>query len=309
VTTAHPRGRDARSVSQTEIPEAPSDAAMDRLTFLLQPLSRIARPKLYGLDNLPADGSLVVGNHTIYGLMDVPFMITEVWRRRRLAIRGLGEHAHYAVPLWRDLLASGGMVRGTRENVRALMRDRQTILVFPGGAREVNKRKGQEYQLLWRERMGFARLALEQDYPVVPLAAVGADDMLDVIVDRNTPVYGQLAHVYEKIMGFPPPPIVRGVGLTPVPRPERLYFSFGEAIAPARFGAAGDDVAARALRDEVRRAILVGIQFLRDERDVDPDRALARRVLPASNDAGQLTTAHPHVGQAGILTPTRGASR
>ena len=100
-------------------------------------------------------------------------MMAEIWKRRRLAIRGLGEHAHYAVPLWRDLLAKGGMVRGTRDNVRALMRDRQTILVFPGGSREVNKRRGQQYQLLWREPIGFARLAIEHAYPIVPFARWG----------------------------------------------------------------------------------------------------------------------------------------
>ena len=132
-------------------------------------------------------------------------MLAEIWKRRRLAIRGLGEHAHYTVPIWRDLLAKGGMVRGTRDNVRALMRDRQTILVFPGGSREVNKRRGQQYQLLWRERIGFARLAIEHRYPIVPFAAVGVDDMLDVIVDQNTPVYGQLARAYEKLLGFPTP--------------------------------------------------------------------------------------------------------
>jgi hypothetical protein len=31
------------------------------------------------------------------GLLDVPFMMAEVWKHRQLAIRGLGEHAHYAV--------------------------------------------------------------------------------------------------------------------------------------------------------------------------------------------------------------------
>ena len=263
-----------------EIPDLPSETTMDRLALLLGPLSRVVRPKLYGVDRLPADGSLLVGNHTIYGLLDVPFMTTEIWRRRRIVIRGLGEHAHYAVPVWRELLTTGGMVRGTRDNVRALMRARQTVLVFPGGSREVNKRKGQQYQLQWRERIGFARLALEQDYPVVPFAAVGADDMLDVIVDRNTPVYGALTRAYERLTGLPTPPVVRGVGPTPIPRPERLYFWFGEPIAPARFRVGdGATEAARALRDEVRRDILVGIQFLRDERDVDPQRALAARVL------------------------------
>jgi 1-acyl-sn-glycerol-3-phosphate acyltransferase len=171
------------------------------------------------------------------------------------------------------------MVRGTRENVRALMRTRQTILVFPGGGREVNKQRGQQYQLLWRERIGFARLAIEQGYPIIPFAAVGADDMLDVIVDQRTPVYGEFSRLYQKLLGFPTPPIVRGVGVTPIPRPERLYFWFGEPIDTRGRGTGWEDTAAaRELRDEVRGAVLDGIQFLRDERDQDPNRGLLSRL-------------------------------
>lgn len=104
--------------------------------------------------------------------------------------------------------------------------------------------------------------------------------MLDVIVDQNTPMYGQLARGYEKLTGFPTPPVVRGVGLTPIPRLDRLYFWLGEPIDSAGFGSRFDDTAAaRALRDEVKRAILSGIQFLRDERDQDPDRGLTSRLL------------------------------
>jgi 1-acyl-sn-glycerol-3-phosphate acyltransferase len=264
---------------RVEIPELPDDDAINRLVALLGPVSRFTQPKLYGAEHLPADGSLLVGNHTIYGFLDLPFMMAEIWKQRRIAIRGLGEHAHYAVPVWRDLLSVGGMVRGTRDNVRELMRQRQTVLVFPGGAREVNKRRGQQYQLLWRERIGFARLAIEHGYPVVPFAAVGADEMLDVVIDQNTPIYGKLAGLYEKFMGFPTPPVVRGVGATPIPRPERLYFWLGEPIDSSRFGTRYDDtVAAQALRDEVKRAILLGIQFLRDERDQDPSRSALSRL-------------------------------
>lgn len=262
-----------------EIPNLPAEKSLDRLVSLLEPLLHICRPKLYGLEKVPDGGALLVGNHTIYGILDLPFMMAEVWKRRGLAIRSLGEHAHYAVPIWRDLLAMGGMVHGTRENVRALMRARQTILVFPGGAREVNKRRGQQYQLLWRERIGFARLAIEYGYPVVPFAAVGVDDMFDVVIDQNTPLYGQLARRYEKVMGFPTPPIVRGVGPTPIPRLERLYFRFDEPIDATRFGGRFDDTeAARALRDEVKQAILLSIQVLRDERDQDPHHSLVSRL-------------------------------
>jgi 1-acyl-sn-glycerol-3-phosphate acyltransferase len=266
--------------SSAEIPDLPSAQTIDRLVSLLEPYRRITQPEFYGTENVPDDGSLLVGNHSIYAFLDLPFLMAEVWKRRRIVVRALGEHAHYAVPVWRDLLRACGMVRGTRDNVRALMRDRETMLVFPGGSREVFKRREQQYQLLWGERIGFARLAIEYSYPIVPFAAVGADDMLDVLIDVDTPVYGQLARMYKKVSGFPVPPIVRGVGVTPIPRPERLYFWFGKPIDTTRFADHDDDAAAhRAVRDEVKQSVLAGIQYLRDERERDPNRAFTKRLL------------------------------
>ena len=268
-----------------EIPELPADEQIDRLIAPLEPLARITQPKVYGIENLPDDGALLVGNHTIYGLLDLPFMMAEIWKRRRLWVRGLGEHAHYRIPLWRDLLKAGGMVRGTRDNVRALMRERQTVLVFPGGAREVNKRRGEKYRLIWKERIGFARLAIEHGYPIVPFAAVGAEEMVDVVLDNENPIYGQVAKLVEGVTGWPMLPAVRGVGLTPLPRPERLYFWFGEPIGTGPFRGRGDaDAGARGLRDEVRAKVEGGIEFLLEERERDPDRGLVKRLLGRVED-------------------------
>lgn len=72
--------------------------------------------------------------------------------------------------------------------------------------------------------------------------------MLDVIIDQNTPIYGQFAGLYEKLTGFPTPPIVRGVGITPMPRPERLYFWFG-APMKARARRDGRELKEDRLRD------------------------------------------------------------
>ena len=274
------------SALPVDIPELPDEQWIDRLVSVLEPLSRVTQPKVYGIESVPDGGSLLVGNHTIYGFMDLPFMMAELWKRRRLAVRGLGEHAHYSVPVWRDLLALCGMVRGTRDNVRALMRDGQTVLVFPGGAREVNKRRGEKYRLMWKERLGFARLAIEHGYPVVPFAAVGAEEMHDIVVDANNPVLATITRAVEKLARLPlEPSVVRGVGLTPLPRPERLYFWFGEPIDTTRFGGLHEDEgAARALRDEVREAVEGGIQFLLSERERDPHRGLVRRMIGQADD-------------------------
>ena len=40
------------------------------------------------------------------------------------------------------------------------MNQDETVLVFPGGGRDMLKFKGEEYRLLWQGRSGFARLAI-----------------------------------------------------------------------------------------------------------------------------------------------------
>jgi 1-acyl-sn-glycerol-3-phosphate acyltransferase len=260
----------------------PQEAWIDRLATAIEPLARIVQPQVHGIEHVPDRGALLAGNHTIFGLLDVPFMLAELWRRRGITVRALGDHAHFKVPLWRDLLEAGGTVRGTRENTRELMRAGEHVLVFPGGSREVNKRRGERYRLIWKERIGFAKLAVEHGYPVVPFAAVGGDDMLDPIVDGDDPVYGQFISLVERVTGFPLPPVVRGAGPTPLPRPERLYFWFGEPVGTEHLTGRDDEVAARAVRDEVRRRVQDGIAFLLDAREADPDRGLAARLASAA---------------------------
>jgi 1-acyl-sn-glycerol-3-phosphate acyltransferase/ketosteroid isomerase-like protein len=271
------------------IPDPLPEAQFDRLVGVLEPLERLTRPRVYGLERVPEGGALLVGNHTLYGFVDLPFMLAELWKRRRIRVRGLGEHAHYAIPVWRNLLELCGMVRGTRENVRALMREHEYILVFPGGAGEVFKHRGERYRLLWKERMGFARLAIEHGYPIVPFAAVGAEEMLDIVADNRVPVVAQVSNLMKRLVGISLPPLVRGIGPTALPRPERLYFWFGEPIDTTRFAGRYDDDAVRALRDETKRAVEDGIKFLRTERDADPNRGLAAR-LRAKPDLPRLPT-------------------
>ena len=289
---------------------------MDRVASVLAPLERITEPKVYGVERVPARGALFVGNHTLFGLVDVPFMATQLWKRRGIRLRGLGEHAHYRVPVWRNLLERSGMVRGTRENTRALMRDGQHILVFPGGTGEVFHGRGQEYRLLWKERVGFARLAIEFGYPVVPFAAVGVEEMFDVVADQRTPGLAQVYAIISRLVGLPLPPIAHGIGPTLIPRPERLYFWFGDPIDTVRFeGRAEDDDAARRLRDEVRRAVQSGIEFLLSEREADPRRGVIRRALRmptrpvADPEAHFVARAFDAMNEAGAETAAAWMSR
>ncbi|HVO27405.1 MAG TPA: lysophospholipid acyltransferase family protein [Candidatus Margulisiibacteriota bacterium] len=256
---------------------------MRALTALLQPWHAITSPLSYGLDNIPRRGPrLFVGNHTLFGMLDAPMLFLELYTKRKIVLRSLGDHVHFRVPLWRDVLTRYGVVDGTRENCAALMAARQSILVFPGGAREVFKRKGEKYKLLWGQRLGFARLAIQYSYPIIPFAAVGADDAWDIVVGGDQIVPPAVQAVLERL-GLRTDaflPIVKGIGPTPLPRPERLYFYFAPPVPTRPYrGLHQDDAACWEVREQVRRAIASGLKFLLKERKTDPGRDLFARLF------------------------------
>jgi len=259
----------------------PSAASQRRFQAALAPWRAWTAPRFYGLEHIPTDGPvLLVGNHTIFGFLDMPLMLEEIHRLRGRFVRGLAEHAHFTVPAWRDLLTHAGAVRGTRENTRALLAAGEAVLVYPGGGREVAKRKGEKYRLIWKQRTGFARLAIEAGCPIVPFGAVGAEESYDILVDADSPVFAPVRGVVERLGGRWELawPIARGIGPTPLPRPERFYFAFGEPVDTRPFAGRHDDEhALREVRDRVRDAVEDRIAFLLAEREKDPARDLLAR--------------------------------
>lgn len=129
-----------------------------------------------------------------------------------------------------------GVVEGTPENCQTLMQRGENILVYPGGAREVFKQQGEKYQLIWGSRLGFARMAIEFGYTIVPFSVIGIEDMWDVVLDEkqllDTPIGPYIKSLFptKEI-----PVLISGWGNTILPRPLRLYIWFGNPISTWRY--------------------------------------------------------------------------
>jgi 1-acyl-sn-glycerol-3-phosphate acyltransferase len=232
--------------------------------------------------------TLFVANHSVWNVFDAMLFADALYRERDIVLRPLSDRGHFRVPLWRDLLVQQGSVLGTRENCSALMRQGENVLVYPGGAREVFKRKGESYRLLWKERYGFVRLAIEHGYTITPYATVGAEESLDVVLDAGdymrSPLGRYLASsgIAERHLrgGEELPPVVRGLGLTPLPRPEKMYFVVGKPIDTRRYRGRHEDPATlRRVRDRVARQLDGLIAEGRDHRSRDARPGIVRRML------------------------------
>jgi 1-acyl-sn-glycerol-3-phosphate acyltransferase len=236
----------------------------------------------------PERPTLFVGNHSVFGVLDVLLFADGLYRQRGISLRMLADRNHFKLPLWRDFVEQTGAVLGTRANCAALMRRGEHILVFPGGAREVFKHKGEAYRLIWKERYGFVQLAIQHGYSITPYATVGAEEAFDVLLDSRdymqTPLgrYLKRRGIADRYLrgGEEFPPVVRGLGLTAIPRPEKLYFSIGKPIETARYeGSTNDPALLRRLRSRVGRALEKLIAELQEYRARDTRQGMLRRVL------------------------------
>jgi 1-acyl-sn-glycerol-3-phosphate acyltransferase len=211
--------------------------AVDTVRDGLGPLIDLYRPYVDGLEGLPQDGRfLLVGNHTQLGIEAflIPHFVRETigTRVRPLADRGMGQMRGPAG----DLFAACGAVVGAPETARELMRHNEPILVFPGGGREIPKFQGEEHTLRWQGRSGFARVAVEHNYPIVPVALVGGDDVYRSLTTRDGR-WGRLSQgLSRKIFGSDDMamPFLHGVGPTLIPRPQRMYVRFAAPIGTTK---------------------------------------------------------------------------
>lgn len=272
--------------------QPPSRSEMRRFMRLGR---RWFKPEFLGLWELDlTKPALFVGNHTLFGLTDAPLMIEHLYTQYGVMLRGLGDRGHFSVPGWGAFLQKHGMVLGTPENCSALMKAGQSVLVFPGGGREVMRRKGEAYQLIWKQRTGFARMAIEHGYDIIPFGSVGPDESFKILFDANdvmkTRAWKWLAS-HTKVDewtrgGDMLPPIARGMGLSLLPKPQRYYFGFGERIPTAHLtGQQADRDVVWSLREQVAHAVESQIARLRTYRQEDrlQNWSLARRWLAPLN--------------------------
>jgi 1-acyl-sn-glycerol-3-phosphate acyltransferase len=186
------------------------------------------RPTVSGLDRVPRDRPVVyVGKHPRGWLYLETILMGWVafgdGRRppfRTLEARGtLPQRA----PGLRWLRRNVGAIDATAAAAREALARGESVLVFPGGAREA---RGPADRIRWEGRRGFARIAAAARAPIVPFAIAGAD----------------LQHPLRLTLGRR-----LSLWLPLLPLPVRLHLRFGAPI-PAPDPGDRDGIAAAAAR-------------------------------------------------------------
>jgi 1-acyl-sn-glycerol-3-phosphate acyltransferase len=180
------------------------------------------RVETRGIENLPSGRVLVIANHAgqlpFDGMMLATALLLEAEPPR--IVRAMGEYWIPQLPFVSVAAARGGALVGTPENCIQMLENEECVAVFPEGARGMNKRFRDRYRLM-RFGLGFMRLALATDTPIVPVGIVGSEEQQPGLTRLDA---------LGRALGMPTFPITVGfpwlgpLGILPMPVKYRLYF-------------------------------------------------------------------------------------
>ncbi|ANF82008.1 glycerol acyltransferase [Acinetobacter sp. NCu2D-2] len=228
-------------------------------------------PTFLGAEHIDASKpAMYVGNHSIYGVFDSPIIVDYLYNEHKVAVVSIADHSHFYIPLWRDIFKKFGAIDGVKEYVREAMRQGYSILVFPGGGREVSKRDGEQYQLIWKERYGFLKLAQEFNYDIVPFAALGGDELYEIGLDATRITDNKL---FKSLLKIPKVDsfLRHGDVIPSLPKhliPKRLPFYF-QFLAPQSIAHIQTQEELVDYRDTLQQSIYTALNDLKQKRKLD----------------------------------------
>jgi len=146
--------------------------------------SKWFRVEWEGLEKIPTEGgALLVANHAGAIPSDAPVIMHGIEKELGRPVYGLADYFFRTVPVVGTLWSRGGGVSAKPENAYRLLHDqRQLVLVFPEGTKGPSKSYTDRYQLRRFGRGGFVEIAMRAGVPIVPIAVVGSEEAMPVIL-------------------------------------------------------------------------------------------------------------------------------
>jgi 1-acyl-sn-glycerol-3-phosphate acyltransferase len=237
------------------------------------------RPTVTGLEHIPEEPSMLVGNHDGGYLPVDGICLGMAWHEtfgyRRPLIWLMHDFPFRLSAKLTGYLSRCGVRPANRDSLRYAFDNRHSLFVYPGGSHEAFRPFTQRRHIELGHRTGFVAEALKHRVPISPVVSVGAHETLFVVARGSgaarliEPIMRKFrADVLPVWLGMP-----WGVGFGPLPHlplpskigvevqpPIRLWKELGETADPQ------DPLVLKAGLDLVRRRMQSASDRLYSER-------------------------------------------
>ncbi|KAM9574854.1 DGAT1/2-independent enzyme synthesizing storage lipids-like isoform 1-T1 [Guaruba guarouba] len=168
--------------------------------------------ELHGVENLPEGPGILVYYHGAIPIDYLYFLSRLFLWKKRLCL-SVADHFVFRLPGLKLLLGVTGIMPGTREECLIALKNGYLVSISPGGVREALF-SDESYQLVWGNRKGFARVALDAKVPIIPMYTQNVREGYRMLKERRffrwlyestrlpfTPPYGGLPVKFRTYIG------------------------------------------------------------------------------------------------------------
>jgi 1-acyl-sn-glycerol-3-phosphate acyltransferase len=177
-----------------------------------------------GLSKIPKQGPALLVFYHGFVPIDFFYFAMNLYLKTGRAPVALTDRLGMRIPVLKDFFLAVGAIEGTRDNAAKELEAGRIVGVAPGGLKEAIAGQEFDYQLVWGDRTGFAKLALKTGVDIYPCFTKNVESLY------KNPMGGSLVtdFVYDK-MHFPLTP---PVGLGALPFPVKLTTFVGDPLSP-----------------------------------------------------------------------------
>lgn len=198
--------------------------ALLRIAPILSGLRIYHKHTVVGKNHIPERGAAIVAvNHSLASY-DIALLMAAIYEYVNRVPRSLIDRLFYKIPGLGPIMESFGSAEGNHGNAVKLLEAGELLVLAPGGMRESLRPSTERYKVIWDNRKGFIRLAIETSTPIILAACPSADDLYDVFPSHVT----AWAYKTLKVPLF----FAKGLGYSPLPKPARLTHYLSEPIVP-----------------------------------------------------------------------------
>jgi 1-acyl-sn-glycerol-3-phosphate acyltransferase len=177
-----------------------------------------------GMENIPLEGrGLFVSNHRGFMPLDAVMHLSLIFTRTGRVPRFLITHTLLRTPFLCNFLTKLGGVVASQENAARLFETNNLVGFFPEGIRGTFIPYKATYRLRDFTKSGFVKMAVENQSPVIPAAAIGHAEIFPIIgrIDSSWVV---------RELGWPYLPVAPPFPLAPVPIPSKWHVRILPAV-------------------------------------------------------------------------------
>jgi len=178
-----------------------------------------------GVENIPLAGrGMFVSNHRGFMPLDAVMHLAIILKERQRVTRFLIINSLLRFPFLCNFLTKLGGVIASQENAARLFEGDNLVGIFPEGIRGAFMPYGKTYKLRDFAKGAFAKIAIENQSPVLPAAVIGHAEIF--------PIIGRIDSEWVKReLGWPYLPIAPMFPLAPIPIPSKWHIRYLPAVS------------------------------------------------------------------------------